>query len=338
MFYYRPSPTKIVAAAVSPLRMISTLCLTGLGMRKGETVEALSSWGSFVFGMVSILVITPLAALVALRLPLQPPELAFGLAVFCCMPTTLSSGVSLTQVGHVLRNCQRHFIILEYCFWRQRVGHKSLPDRRMLNSLPSLWFVYAHQYLGHVARSCITQVDATASMVILCRIVPCDIMGPTASDMWRSYQCLVDRRETRHSATWRQYLSCKHTTSIHGPQCESQPEFWYDQIKLECLIRVSCAGNRRKYSTRIASHNWKQSSGHFYDAICVVHGLRVWTRGSQHSARPIACLPAQVHLGTLAAWCCCTCIHSRQAPLPLAAALQRQASVTVQICSDHFGW
>ena len=62
-------------------------------------MQAFSAWGSVLFGMLSILVITPLAALIALRLPLQPPELAFGLAVFCCMPTTLSSGVSLTQVG-----------------------------------------------------------------------------------------------------------------------------------------------------------------------------------------------------------------------------------------------
>ena len=38
------------------------------------------------------------AALAALRMPFLPQEFAFGLAVFCCMPTTLSSGVSLTQV------------------------------------------------------------------------------------------------------------------------------------------------------------------------------------------------------------------------------------------------
>lgn len=67
-------------------------------MRRGETMQAFTSWGAVLFGMLSILVFTPLAAILALRLPLQPPELAFGLAVFCCMPTTLSSGVSLTQV------------------------------------------------------------------------------------------------------------------------------------------------------------------------------------------------------------------------------------------------
>ena len=66
-------------------------------------MQAFSAWGSVLFGMLSILVITPLAALIALRLPLHPPELAFGLAVFCCMPTTLSSGVSLTQVEATLK-------------------------------------------------------------------------------------------------------------------------------------------------------------------------------------------------------------------------------------------
>ena len=44
------------------------------------------------------------AALAALRLPFLPPEFAFGLAVFCCMPTTLSSGVSLTQVRPAFRS------------------------------------------------------------------------------------------------------------------------------------------------------------------------------------------------------------------------------------------
>jgi hypothetical protein len=53
--------------------------------------------GAVAFGLVSILIITPLFSRVALALPLQPPELAVGLAVFCCMPTALSSGITLTQ-------------------------------------------------------------------------------------------------------------------------------------------------------------------------------------------------------------------------------------------------
>jgi sodium/bile acid cotransporter 7 len=47
---------------------------------------------------VFILLLSPLAALLVLQVPLMPREFAVGLAVFCCMPTTLTSGVSLTQV------------------------------------------------------------------------------------------------------------------------------------------------------------------------------------------------------------------------------------------------
>ena len=61
-------------------------------------MRALSAWGATLYGFVAILALTPLAAHAALALPLAPRELALGLAVFCCMPTTLSSGVSLTQV------------------------------------------------------------------------------------------------------------------------------------------------------------------------------------------------------------------------------------------------
>ena len=33
------------------------------------------------------------------RLPLQPREMGIGLAVYCCMPTSLSTNIALTQVG-----------------------------------------------------------------------------------------------------------------------------------------------------------------------------------------------------------------------------------------------
>ena len=73
--------------------------ISGLGLKRGEALRALSAWGAIAFGFASILFITPLAALAVQRLPLGSPELTLGLAVFCCMPTTLSSGVSLTQVS-----------------------------------------------------------------------------------------------------------------------------------------------------------------------------------------------------------------------------------------------
>ena len=76
-------------------------------------MRALSAWGAILFGFASILFITPLAALAVQRLPLGSPELTLGLAVFCCMPTTLSSGVSLTQVTRA----SRHFFALYQRQW-----------------------------------------------------------------------------------------------------------------------------------------------------------------------------------------------------------------------------
>lgn len=84
------------------LSRYSTFCIfliSGLTLRAGSIRAAAEAWPALAYGLVAILGLTPLASLLALRLPLNPPELAVGLALFCCMPTTLSSGVSLTQTA-----------------------------------------------------------------------------------------------------------------------------------------------------------------------------------------------------------------------------------------------
>lgn len=65
-------------------------------MKRGEAAQALVSWRALLFGLVSILLITPMAAKIALSLPIVPREFAYGLAVFCCMPTSLSANIALT--------------------------------------------------------------------------------------------------------------------------------------------------------------------------------------------------------------------------------------------------
>lgn len=62
----------------------------------------LSAAGAITYGLLSILLITPLLGLLAVQLPLQPPGLALGLGVFCAMPTALSSGITFTQVSTAL--------------------------------------------------------------------------------------------------------------------------------------------------------------------------------------------------------------------------------------------
>lgn len=73
--------------------------ISGLILEQGEALAAVRSRVAVAYGLAAILLATPLAALVALHLPLQPPQLALGLATFCCVPTTLSACVALTQAS-----------------------------------------------------------------------------------------------------------------------------------------------------------------------------------------------------------------------------------------------
>ncbi|CAA6660679.1 unnamed protein product [Spirodela intermedia] len=55
------------------------------------------AWPAGLLGLASILLFTPFFAKLILQLHLVPREFVTGLAIFCCMPTTLSSGIALTQ-------------------------------------------------------------------------------------------------------------------------------------------------------------------------------------------------------------------------------------------------
>lgn len=93
-----PEPGRILNS--SPLPKYAAVSLificSGLLLRTDEIYAALSAWKASLFGTVSILLITPLIGVfLALRVPVDP-YLQLGLALFCCMPTTLSSGIALT--------------------------------------------------------------------------------------------------------------------------------------------------------------------------------------------------------------------------------------------------
>ncbi|KAL3520879.1 hypothetical protein ACH5RR_019028 [Cinchona calisaya] len=73
--------------------------ISGLTLRSDEIGAAAEAWQVGLFGLVSILFFTPLFSKVILLLKLQPQEFITGLAIFSCMPTTLSSGVALTRLA-----------------------------------------------------------------------------------------------------------------------------------------------------------------------------------------------------------------------------------------------
>lgn len=99
-----PAPGKWLARPeVNGTGVLGQLCiagiflLSGLGLKTEDIKHAAREWKGTALGVVLILGVTPLASLIVLQLPLRPREFALGLAVFACVPTTLSSGVVLTR-------------------------------------------------------------------------------------------------------------------------------------------------------------------------------------------------------------------------------------------------
>ena len=68
-------------------------------LQPGEALTAIKSTLALAWGLAAILLITPLMSFAVLKLPLQPPAMALGLAIYCCMPTSLSTNIALTQVS-----------------------------------------------------------------------------------------------------------------------------------------------------------------------------------------------------------------------------------------------
>ncbi|XP_073223081.1 probable sodium/metabolite cotransporter BASS4, chloroplastic isoform X2 [Cicer arietinum] len=84
---------------VSKIAPFGIFVISGLMLRSEEIGIAVEAWPVGLFGLVSILFLSPYFSRIILQIQLQPQEFITGLAIFCCMPTTLSSGVALSQLA-----------------------------------------------------------------------------------------------------------------------------------------------------------------------------------------------------------------------------------------------
>ncbi|KAL3752334.1 hypothetical protein ACJRO7_013051 [Eucalyptus globulus] len=73
--------------------------ISGLKLQDREIGAATQAWPLGLYGLASILLIGPFLSKLILPCQLAPQEFVTGLAIFTCMPTTLSSGVALTQLA-----------------------------------------------------------------------------------------------------------------------------------------------------------------------------------------------------------------------------------------------
>ncbi|KAG5188635.1 cysteine proteinase cathepsin F [Tribonema minus] len=103
-----PQPgTEVSSWMVADYRVVQTLnvmtvfLISGLNLKSADIRAAVSREGSlgFIVGMVLILGVTPLSGFVAVRLPFAEKEFAYGLAIFCGVPTTIAVGVAMTTAA-----------------------------------------------------------------------------------------------------------------------------------------------------------------------------------------------------------------------------------------------
>eukprot|EP00929_Paragymnodinium_shiwhaense_P015046 TRINITY_DN12304_c0_g1_i2.p1 TRINITY_DN12304_c0_g1~~TRINITY_DN12304_c0_g1_i2.p1 ORF type:complete len:407 (-),score=78.32 TRINITY_DN12304_c0_g1_i2:410-1630(-) len=80
----------------STLLVMIMFVINGLLLETAEMKSALKDWKACCFGLASILLLTPWFGLIPLQLGYLPRTLALGFVIFHAMPTTLSTGITLT--------------------------------------------------------------------------------------------------------------------------------------------------------------------------------------------------------------------------------------------------
>ena len=95
---FLPAPGIYMATFPTVYIVVSIIFfISGLLLKTDEIWKAIRAWEGTVWGFISILIVTPLVGVVfAATLPIDP-IFQIGLSLFCCMPTTLSSGIALTN-------------------------------------------------------------------------------------------------------------------------------------------------------------------------------------------------------------------------------------------------
>lgn len=80
---------------VNTVNVCTIFVISGLTLKTDEAVQALKKPAGLIYGLLAILVITPMLGFAMLEIPFDQKAFARGLAIFCTVPTTLSSGVAL---------------------------------------------------------------------------------------------------------------------------------------------------------------------------------------------------------------------------------------------------
>jgi solute carrier family 10 (sodium/bile acid cotransporter), member 7 len=92
-----PVPGKFLgdSTPLSTINVVVIFFVSGMKLKMQDVKSAFRDWGALTVGMVMILGVTPLFGFIASTVDMGSVAVSNGLALFCAMPTTISSGVLL---------------------------------------------------------------------------------------------------------------------------------------------------------------------------------------------------------------------------------------------------
>eukprot|EP00775_Hariotina_reticulata_P007103 gene7103-7316_t len=80
---------------ITTCNMAIIFFIFGVTLDTSELMRAVKAWKAIIYGLLFILLLSPLMGFICMLMPFKPYEFALGLAVMACVPTSLSSGVTL---------------------------------------------------------------------------------------------------------------------------------------------------------------------------------------------------------------------------------------------------
>lgn len=145
-----PKPGEIaMSMKLQKFSTVGQFVISGMVLQANQVAVAIKSPMPLLYGIISILFITPLLGIAIMNTAwIQPFEFKIGMAVFCCVPTTLSSCVALANACNgnaavalmlvVMTSTLGVFTIpymLSFVLGSTSLGQQAFDQRELLKSL-----------------------------------------------------------------------------------------------------------------------------------------------------------------------------------------------------------
>ncbi|CEL95665.1 unnamed protein product [Vitrella brassicaformis CCMP3155] len=91
--------SKVPPNLIFDLCIVTVFFLNGLNLKLGEVWDGLKNWKASLYGIVSVLVITPLLGFAVVLIPLRPVGLVMGVGLFTLTPNNFTTSIIFTRTA-----------------------------------------------------------------------------------------------------------------------------------------------------------------------------------------------------------------------------------------------